>query len=98
MRYGSDSLRAFLLALAIAAPADAQWLNYPTAGLPRDARGKPNLSAPAPRATDGKPDLSGVWQLEGRCPPEGCIDDPVGAEFGNRCNDNEKDRAHLIGR
>ena len=39
----------------------AQYLKYPTAGLPKTADGKPNLSAPAPRAPDGKPDLSGLW-------------------------------------
>ena len=27
--------------------ASAQWLNYPTAGIPRTANGKANLSAPA---------------------------------------------------
>ncbi len=43
-------------------PLAAQWLNYPTPGLPRTADGKPNLSAPAPRMPDGKPDLSGVWE------------------------------------
>ena len=52
--------------LAISIPASAQWLNYPTAGIPRGADGKPNLSAPAPKAPDGKPDLSGVWQAEGQ--------------------------------
>ena len=40
----------------------AQWLNYPTAGIPRAADGKPNLNAPMPRGGDGKPDLSGVWR------------------------------------
>jgi hypothetical protein len=40
----------------------AQWLNYPTAGIPRLPNGKPDLSAPAPRTADGKPDLSGIWQ------------------------------------
>jgi len=40
----------------------AQWLNYPTPGIPRTADGKPNLSAPAPRMPDGKPDLSGLWR------------------------------------
>jgi hypothetical protein len=40
----------------------AQWLNYPTPGIPRTADGKPNLSAPAPRTPDGKPDLSGLWR------------------------------------
>ena len=41
--------------------AIAQWLNYPTAGVPRNTDGKPNLSAPAPKTADGKPDLSGLW-------------------------------------
>ncbi len=50
-----------VLAVALSAPASAQWLNQPTAGLPRTPDGKPNLSAPAPRAPDGKPDLSGLW-------------------------------------
>jgi hypothetical protein len=41
-------------------PLAAQWLNYPTPGIPRTPDGKPNLSAPALRK-DGKPDLSGIW-------------------------------------
>jgi hypothetical protein len=71
------------LAMLVPSPARAQWLNYKTAGVPRDARGKPNLSAPAPRTADGKPDLSGVWSLGTSCPPEGCVDYPVAPEFGN---------------
>jgi len=43
-------------------PLAAQWLHYPTPGIPRAADGKPNLAAPAPRTTDGRPDLSGLWQ------------------------------------
>jgi hypothetical protein len=39
----------------------AQWLGQPSAGIPRTADGKPNLTAPPPRASDGKPDLSGLW-------------------------------------
>ena len=57
-------MKAFLIALtavALSAPVSAQWLNQPTAGLPRTPDGKPNLSAPAPRTPDGKPDLSGLW-------------------------------------
>jgi hypothetical protein len=42
----------------------AQWLNYPTPGVPRTSDGKPDLTAPAPRAPDGKPDLSGVWHVQ----------------------------------
>jgi hypothetical protein len=45
-------------------PAAAQWLNYPTPGIPRTADGKPNLSAPAPRTADGKPDFSGLWRTK----------------------------------
>ncbi|HUI80646.1 MAG TPA: hypothetical protein VLY24_22130 [Bryobacteraceae bacterium] len=52
--------RSWLL-LICAAPVCAQWVNYPTAGIPRTKNGKPNLLAPAPRGRDGKPDLSGIW-------------------------------------
>jgi hypothetical protein len=44
---------------------DAQWLNFPTPGLPRLPDGKPDLAAPAPRTPDGKPDLSGLWNNDG---------------------------------
>jgi hypothetical protein len=47
--------------IALSGTASAQWLNQPTAGLPRTPDGKPDLSAPAPRTADGKPDLSGLW-------------------------------------
>jgi hypothetical protein len=41
--------------------ASAQWLAYPTSGMPRTVDRKPDLSAPAPRTVDGKPSLSGLW-------------------------------------
>ncbi len=50
-----------LLAFALAAPLSAQWIKYPSAGIPRTADGKPDLTAPAPKLPDGKPDLSGLW-------------------------------------
>src|SRR5579864_4757115 len=52
------------LCVPLAVPLGAQWLNYPSPGIPRTRDGKPNLSAPAPRAADGKPDLSGVWRTK----------------------------------
>src|SRR5689334_22623670 len=57
---------AVLLATAVSGHLSAQWLNYPTAGIPRGRDGKPNLSAPAPKAADGKPDLTGVWMADGQ--------------------------------
>jgi hypothetical protein len=58
------TLKASLIAVvtvALSAQLAAQWLNHPTAGIPRTSDGKPNLAAPAPRTPDGKPDLSGLW-------------------------------------
>jgi len=49
-------------ALMGAAPLSAQWLDHPTAGIPRTPDGKPNLSAPVPRTHDGKPELAGLWR------------------------------------
>ena len=53
--------RLSVLAVLLAPAAPAQWLNYPTPGLPRTYDGKPDLTAPAPKAANGKPDLTGVW-------------------------------------
>ncbi len=50
------------LAILWSVSASAQWLSYPTPGIPRTPDGKPNLTAPVPRSVDGKPDLSGLWQ------------------------------------
>jgi hypothetical protein len=57
------SLVAAILTIATV-PAWAQWLHYPTPGMPRTPDGKPNLSAPAPILPDGKPDLSGIWEVD----------------------------------
>jgi hypothetical protein len=48
-------------------PILAQWPSYPTAGVPRDAKGQPDMNGPTPKAADGHPYLSGVWEL-GRNP------------------------------
>lgn len=78
-------VRITLSAALLCAPALAQWLNYPTPGIPRLPNGKPNLAAPAPRTPDGKPDLSGIWRWEDNrpCPAEGCADAKIGQEFLN---------------
>src|SRR5206468_8334354 len=78
--------QALVVACLMSTAAAAQWLHYPTPGVPRGSDGKPNLFAPAPRTADGKPDLSGIWQLDSGCPPTGCedafvFDYPVAPEF-----------------
>ncbi|HWF08788.1 MAG TPA: hypothetical protein VG297_10005 [Bryobacteraceae bacterium] len=47
--------------LILSAPLSAQWINYPTDGVPRKADGKVDMFGPAPRLANGKPDLSGIW-------------------------------------
>jgi hypothetical protein len=56
-------LAPLALLLFTALLATAQWVRYPTPGIPRTKDGKPNLSAKAPRV-NGKPDLSGVWHVQ----------------------------------
>ncbi|HKF68719.1 MAG TPA: hypothetical protein VKB36_19355 [Vicinamibacterales bacterium] len=54
-------LSVFVALILASVTGFAQWLHYPTDGIPRKADGKPDLTAPAPKLPDGKPDLSGLW-------------------------------------
>jgi len=61
----------------------AQWLKYPTAGVPRKADGKVDMFAASPRMADGKPDFSGIWTTaEPSRPPQNL--EPLRPEKGPR--------------
>jgi len=45
-------------------PLAGQWINYPSARVPRTPDGKPDLLAARPRTADGKPDLTGLWVMQ----------------------------------
>jgi hypothetical protein len=51
-------------ALMLSGVASAQWLNYPTVGIPRTRDHQPDMDAAAPKTSYGKPDLSGLWEAE----------------------------------
>src|SRR4029077_4284199 len=79
------SIAAAIVAIAMCAPLPAQWLHYPTAGVPTTPSGFPNLGAPTPRTVGGEPDLSGIWEAENvlPCDPNtsSCTDLRAGPEI-----------------
>jgi hypothetical protein len=71
----TDRFRQLTLLTACWVPLAAQWLTYPTAGVPRTRTGEPDLTALAPRQ-GGKPDLSGIWvasNTQFSCPAGICV-------------------------
>jgi len=58
------SSRILIIVVSQALAIQAQWLDFPTAGIPRTADGKPILTGRSPRTPDGKPDFSGLWEPE----------------------------------
>ena len=79
--------RVAVVGLLMSAGVSAQWIHYPTPGIPRTADGKPDLTAPTPKAIDGKPDLTSMWQVAELLPCDDvrriCTDLPISAQFGN---------------
>ena len=77
-------LRSIAAGFLLAAPVLAQWLDYPTAHVPRTASGAPDLAAPTPKLADGKPDFSGLWGTMCVNKTILCMpDQAVPPEFGN---------------
>jgi hypothetical protein len=80
-------------------PLAAQWVHYPSAGVPRKADGKVNMSAPAPRLADGKPDFSGIWTTgEPNIPRPGGLSSPKEASSPRQTqnpSDNAGDQSNI---
>ncbi len=72
--------RSALLAGMFSTALLAQWPKYPTAGVPRTADGKPDLTAPTPRTSDGHPDFTGNWDYYRERPAPPPV--PTGASSG----------------
>jgi hypothetical protein len=69
---GAAAVRAallWLIAIAWAAGASAQWAPVPDPNVPRDSEGNVLMGAPTPRTAAGTPDLSGLWMRTRSGPP-----------------------------
>ncbi len=65
-----------LFTALMSATAAAQWVKYPTQGVPKLPNGTVNVNAPAPKGPDGRPDFSGLWTGAGAIPDPACIGKP----------------------
>jgi len=52
---------AMLFTLFASLSAHAQWFDWRSPLVPRDADGRPDIDAPVQQTADGRPDLSGLW-------------------------------------
>jgi hypothetical protein len=71
-----------LLTVSMSVTVGAQWVTYPTPGVPKLPNGSVNLNAATPTAVDGRPDFSGLWTGASAIPDPACIGKPgcVGQE------------------
>ena len=65
-----------LLTVSMSVTVAAQWVKYPTPGVPKLPNGAVNLNAPTPTAADGRPDLSGLWTGTSSIPDPACVGKP----------------------
>jgi hypothetical protein len=54
-------LAAFLVLISLSLPLSAQWFDWESPLVPRDAAGNPVMDGPVPRTAAGAVDLSGLW-------------------------------------